>query len=202
MKKKIKKHNPTRYGETYDVNWINAQIEILENIRELVVLSGGWAWHFISPAHTEYKHIHDHKDIDIFVPPENFTVVQLKLTSLGFYRMKTKYDNNTFIRYEKIQDDKKIVIDMFKKEVPNITVKGWNVVDPNYLLSLYYSVHQSDHCIAVQASRDLLSKGEEIIDNEELIKLPIEKVIEKHRKINELFEEGKDIDPELTKNFV
>jgi hypothetical protein len=172
MKKKIKKHNPDRYGETYDINWINTQIEVLVNIRPWIILSGGWAWHFISPPHTEYKHIHDHKDIDIFVLPENFTIVQLALESIGFYRMKTKYDNNTFIRYEKIDNDKKIVIDMFKSKVPFITVKGWNVVDPTHLLTLYYSVHQSDHCIAVKASRMLIEQGIDIIDNEELVKIP------------------------------
>lgn len=172
-KKKIKKHNPARYGETYDADWISTQIDVLENIKEWITLSGGWAWHFISPVHEEYKHIHDHKDIDIFVLPQDFTTVQLTLESIGFYRMKTKYDNNTFIRYEKIDNDRKIVIDMFKKEVPSIVVKGWRVVDPKYLLSLYYSVHQSDHCVAVKASRELMAKGIDIIDNVELIKLPV-----------------------------
>ena len=172
MKKKIKKHNPDRYGETYDPEWIDAQIDILERIKNLIVLSGGWAWHFISPKHVEYKHIHDHKDVDIFVLPENFTEVQLDLESMDFYRMKTKYDNNNFIRYEKIHNDKKIVIDMFKDKVPSINVKGWNVVDPKYLLSLYYTSHQSDHCIAVKKSRELIEKGIDIIDNVELVKLP------------------------------
>lgn len=169
----MKKHNPARYGETYDSDWIKTQIDILTHIKPLITLSGGWAWHFISPPHNEYKHIHDHKDIDIFVSPQNFTSTQLELESLGFYRMKTKYDNNEFIRYEKIVDDKKIVIDMFKKVVPSIEVKRWTVVDPKYLLELYYSVHQSDQCIAVKASRELLSKGVDIIDNVELIKLPL-----------------------------
>lgn len=59
MKKKIKKHNPDRYGETYDADWINVNLEVLEKIKPWIVLSGGWAWHFISPPHQEYKHIHD-----------------------------------------------------------------------------------------------------------------------------------------------
>jgi hypothetical protein len=172
MKKKIKKHNPDRYGETYNIDWIITQIENMEFVKPYITLSGGLAWHFISPPHIEYKHLHDHKDIDIFVLPKNFTTVQLLLESMGFRRMKTKYDNNEFIRYEKIQDEKKIVVDMFKKEVPSIEVKGWKVVDPKYLLELYYSVHQSDQCVAVKASRMLMDKEINIIDNEELIKLP------------------------------
>jgi hypothetical protein len=173
MKKKIKRHNPARYGEIYNSDWINSQIEILKSIKDSIIISGGWAWHFISPAHIEYKHLHDHKDIDIFVLPKNFLEVQLSLEELGFERMKTKYDNNNFIRYEKL-GDRKIVIDMFKGDVPKINVNGWNVVDPKHLLSLYYSSHQSDHCVAVKASRELIKNGIDIINNEELIKLPIE----------------------------
>lgn len=173
MKKKIKKHNPARYGETYDTNWINSQIKILEDLKESIIISGGWDWHFLSPKHTEYKHLHDHKDIDIFVLPDNFLKVQLLLENFGFKRMKTKYDNNEFIRYEKYpEDSKKIVIDMFKGYVPNINVKGWNLVDPKHLLDLYYKSHQSDHCIAVKASRELIKKGIEIINNEKLIEMP------------------------------
>ncbi len=39
MKKKIKKHNPARYGETYDANWIDVQIEILNHIKSWITLS-------------------------------------------------------------------------------------------------------------------------------------------------------------------
>lgn len=178
MKKKIKKHNPSRYGETYDVEWINMQIEILNVIKDFIIISGGWAWHFISPPHVEYKHLHDHKDIDIFVEPSNIRQVQIELETLGFRRMKTKYDNNEFIRYEKVQDEsKKIVIDMFKGVVPFIEIDNWKIVDPKYLLELYYSVHQSDQCIAVQSGRELLRKGETLIKNEKLIQLPISSLL-------------------------
>jgi hypothetical protein len=174
--KKVKKHNPERYGEIYTHN-MDFQFSTLERLKPWIIISGGFAWHFISPPHVEYKHLHDHKDIDIFVSPENFTRVQLDLTEHNFYRMKTKYDSKDFIRYERILDkdlmtERKLVIDMFKGEPPSIEVKGWKLVDPNHLLSLY-SVHQSDHCVAVKASRELIKKGIDIIDNEELIKLPI-----------------------------
>ena len=172
--KKLKKHNPERYGEMYDLNHLANQMEELQKIKGWIVLSGGWAWHFISPPHTEYKHLHDHRDIDIFVAPENFLAVQLKLEENGWYRMKTKYDNNNFIRYEKIKNDRKMVIDMFKGKLPTIEAKGWKVADPIHLITLYYTVHQSDHCIAVQATRELQKKGISPIDNELLIKLPDE----------------------------
>jgi len=168
---KTKRHNPKRYGELYNSQHIDNQIEELENIKEFIVLSGGWAWHFLSPPHNEYKHLHDHSDIDIFVKPENFTKVQLTLTENEWFRMKTKYDNNNFIRYEKIRDGRKMVIDMFKGEIPNINSNGWNVTEPNYLLSLYKTVHQSDNCIVVTKSRELIKNGEPIINSEELIKL-------------------------------
>jgi hypothetical protein len=166
----MKTHNPKRFGEVYDINFISQQIKELELIKPWITLSGGWAWHFISPLHTEYKHLHDHTDIDIFVLPIDFLKVQLTLEDNGWKRMKTKYDNNTFIRYEKHMD-RKMVIDLFKGEIPNIEVKGWKVAEPNYLLSLYKTVHQSDNCIAVQRSLKLQKKGISPIDNELLIDL-------------------------------
>jgi hypothetical protein len=166
----MKTHNPKRFGEVYDMNFINQQIKELEIIKPWIILSGGWAWHFISPPHTEYKHLHDHTDIDIFVQPINFLKVQLTLKENRWKRIKTKYDNNKFIRYEKYLD-KKMVVDLFKDEIPNIKVKGWSVTEPNYLLSLYETIHQSDNCIAVQRSLELQRKGIDIVDNELLIKL-------------------------------
>jgi len=172
MKTKIKKHNPERYGELYDDSHLKNQMEELLLIKEWIALSGGWAWHFISPPHTEYKHLHDHRDIDIFVKPENFLKVQMTLESNDWYHIKTKYDNNSFIRYEKIKQNRKMVIDMFKGDLPTIEVKGWKVADPIHLITLYYTVHQSAHCIAVQATRELHKNGISPIDNELLIKLP------------------------------
>lgn len=166
----MKTHNPKRFGEVYDSSFISQQIKELEVIKNWITLSGGWAWHFISPLHTEYKHLHDHTDIDIFVLPTDFLIVQLTLEDNGWKRMKTKYDNNTFIRYEK-HLYRKMVIDLFKGEIPNIEVKGWRVAEPSYLLSLYKTVHQSDNCIAVQSSLELQKKGISPIDNELLIEL-------------------------------
>ena len=65
-------HNTKRYGECWPSFKITHGLDILEKLKESVIISGGWAWHFMSPKnHTEYKHAHDHKDIDIFVHPKN-----------------------------------------------------------------------------------------------------------------------------------
>lgn len=49
-------HNPKRYGETWDPREIRVMQGELEAVRDLIVLSGGWAWHFLSPPHEELKH--------------------------------------------------------------------------------------------------------------------------------------------------
>ncbi|MEP1487912.1 MAG: hypothetical protein ABJK28_05760 [Algibacter sp.] len=59
-------HNIKRYGEQWPDYRIKQGLDILEQLKQFVILSGGWAWHFMSPTnHIEYKHAHDHKDIDI-----------------------------------------------------------------------------------------------------------------------------------------
>ena len=69
-------HNKNRYGELWPECRIACSLKELNPLRKLVVLSGGWAWHFLSPeGHTEYKHAHDHKDIDVFVHPRNVAEV-------------------------------------------------------------------------------------------------------------------------------
>jgi hypothetical protein len=42
-------HNPERYGETWDpIRWKVLANEI-EAVKEYGALSGGWAWHYMSP---------------------------------------------------------------------------------------------------------------------------------------------------------
>jgi hypothetical protein len=169
----MKAYTKNRCNEENDYERLAHQLSVLNQIKEWVILSGGWAWHFMSPPHKEYKHLHDHKDIDIFVEPNNINKVILKLKELGFNRIKTKYDNNTFIRYENIINDRKIVIDMFFKEVPSIICNEWKVVEPSYLLSLYDSIHQTKHCVAVIESNKLIKKGIDPCNKKELINLSI-----------------------------
>ncbi|NES80682.1 MAG: hypothetical protein F6K10_04360 [Moorea sp. SIO2B7] len=176
-------HNPTRYGETWPQDRINACLCELESIKLWVIISGGWAWHFMSPkGHVELKHAHDHKDIDIFVKPENVALVVSTLKHRGFEKVQTKYDRlpseEDFRRYEKIVevDNKRpvrITIDFFVREdIPHRDIDGWMVVEPRFLLSLYSNIHTSDKCFAVQAAVKLIENGIDPEGREELLQIP------------------------------
>lgn len=48
---------------------------------------------FYAPEnHVELKHAHDHKDVDIFVFPENVSLVINLLTQQGFKKVSTRFD--------------------------------------------------------------------------------------------------------------
>ena len=162
-------HNPARYGETWPQYKIDAYLEVLQPLKDLVVLSGGWAWHFLSPAgHPEMKHAHDHKDLDLMVPPQNVGAVMGVLRGLGFKKVGTKYDHlpseEDFRRYEQVVPclggSFRLTIDFFVKEVPVlVTPEGWSVVRPDVLLSFYSRIHSSTSCWAVLAAQKLLAAG-------------------------------------------
>ena len=177
------KHNPKRYGEVWPQKRIQASLAELHPIQPFVILSGGWAWHFMCPkGHPEYKHGHDHKDIDIFVEPEQVSVVLSLLKWQGFVRTWTKYDylpdNQSFRRYEKRVADEdssvKVTIDLFVQSgVPCRQVKGWWVVEPDFLLGLYSSIHGSDQCFAVKEAARLVEQGEDPENRAELMGIMI-----------------------------
>jgi len=161
-------HNPERYGETwpqYKIDWTLAAIEPLQ---PYVVVSGGYAWHFMSPeGHPEYKHAHDHKDVDLYLPKANIATVMGMLSGMGFEKVRTKYDDNPdFRRYEMVMDDGsnrpfRITLDLFDGDVESIeTPSGWRVVRPDVLLTFYKTHHSSGSCWAVQSASILLDKGE------------------------------------------
>lgn len=176
-------HNKKRYGEIWPDCRIEYPLQELTAIKNLVILSGGWAWHFMSPdGHIEYKHAHDHKDIDLFVLPENVAAVVARLKAQGFDKVWTRYDKlqsaEDFRRYEKLQQTRqgaavRITIDFFvSATVPYRQVKGWFVVEPSHLLTLYSNIHSSDKCFAVQAAVKLLQSGIDPVDREELVSIP------------------------------
>ena len=175
-------HNTKRYGETWTQERIDAYLKELMPLKEHVILSGGWAWHFMSPeGHVELKHAHDHKDVDIYVLPNDVWTVMGLLQGAGFRKVKTKYDkltgNYDFRRYEKIlplgDKSMRVTIDFFVAEVPHITARDdWRVVEPEHLLSLYSEVHSSDNCFAVQAAIKLVEKGESPVGRPELVAIP------------------------------
>lgn len=175
-------HNKNRYGETWPRYKIDLALEELEYLKSDVIISGGWAWHFMSPEnHIELKHAHDHKDIDIFVEPENVVSAIEILNERQFQRVWTRYDSSPgeeeFRRYEKLvepveQSPVRIIIDFFVKTVPYNEIDGWNIIDAEYLLTLYKSIHSSDNCFAVKAAKKLLDEGIDPIGHPSLAEIP------------------------------
>jgi hypothetical protein len=90
-------------GEMWNPHRFAVLANEVEAVREYGALSGGWAWHFMSPRHEEEKHLHDHRDIDIHVFPDRFADLVTFLTERGYGRQKTRFDDPSgeFIRYEK-----------------------------------------------------------------------------------------------------
>lgn len=176
-------HNKARYGEEWDHDRIAILEAEIRELADLVVVSGGFAWHFMSvKGHPELKHAHDHKDLDFFVDPVNASTLATKLvTKRGFEKVWTKYDrlpsSEGFRRYEKRVEapdgtSVKVTIDLFTRKVPSITVDGVQVVEPSFLLSLYGKVHSSDQCFAVQAARKLIAQGISPVGRKELTEAP------------------------------
>ena len=176
-------HNKRRYGEVWPKDRITYTLKELILLKDLVVLSGGWAWHFLSPKnHIEYKHAHDHKDMDLFIHPKNVAEVMHIIQQNGFEKVWTRYDRlpseENFRRYEKTVEtdtgkDIRITIDFFvSASIPVQKAKGWTVVAPSFLLGLYTNIHSSDKCWAVQAAFKLLMKNINPLDRNELITIP------------------------------
>lgn len=165
-------HNPKRAGELWDQSRIDIQLAEISKIKDYITLSGGWAWHFISPIpHKEIKTQHDHKDIDCFIDPNDFVTLLSWFKNNGYERQHTIYDNQSgkFYRYTKFYEGGKIVFDLFLENVSSVLIKGFKVVDPITLLSYYGVKHTSDLCLAVVEAKKLVSKGIDPIDRPELI---------------------------------
>jgi len=160
-------HNTDRYGELWPQHKIDWTLLAIEPLKPYVVLSGGFAWHFLSPeGHSEYKHAHDHKDVDIYIPKRNIATVMGMLPGLGFRKVNTQHDGPDFRRYEDEVEDGdhppfRITLDLFDGDVESIeTPSGWKVVRPDVLLSFYKTHHTSVYCWAVQSATRLFANGE------------------------------------------
>jgi len=161
-------HNPARVGELWNESRLSTIFNEIEAVRDVVVISGGWAWHFITPpAHTEFKHAHDHKDVDVFVAPAKVGKLIDILKRRGYEKSWTQFDrlsdSQDFTRYTKIVEMKnevvKIMLDVFIAEVPYLEVGAFRLVEPKFLLSLYGRKHGSDRCFAVRIASKLLAQG-------------------------------------------
>jgi hypothetical protein len=160
-------HNPDRYGEIWPQHRIDWALAAIEPLMPHVVVSGGYAWHFMSPeGHAEYKHAHDHKDVDLYLPKTSIATVMGMLPGLGFEKVRTKYDGPEFRRYEQVIEDEdysafRITLDLFDGDVDSVvTPSGWRVVRPDILLTYYKTHHSSHYCWAVQSATKLLENGE------------------------------------------
>lgn len=95
--------NPERADET----WNPYRLAVLERevvaIRDFGALSGGWAWHYMSPPHVENKQLHDHKDIDLIVYPHAFASLVTLLQARGYARTWTRFDDPSgeFVRFSR-----------------------------------------------------------------------------------------------------
>lgn len=187
-------HRKERYGEVWDPDRNQLMLAVIGSISPYIVISGGWAWHFLSPpGHTDYKHAHDHKDLDIFVKPEYVAECVQTLKQLSFQKVSTKYDllpsSKDFRRYERYQDVSpekavKLTIDFFVNDVPSRELptselgdktRSVKVVDPATLLTYYgrtNASHSSDKCWAVNAARKLIAAGEDVLHHPELVAMP------------------------------
>ena len=172
--------NPARAGELWPPRRLEEQEETVSALfdahPEAWTLSGGYAWHVMSPlGHEELKTHHDHKDTDLFIRPELFPSVLPTLKDLGFVKARTLHDDpsGNFVRYTKFQEGGKLVLDIFIQEVPNISLsygsRMYRLVEPRHLLSLYKTVHGSTGCTAVRAAKKLLAYGISPVGRPELI---------------------------------
>jgi len=149
------------------------QVQVVNELGDSVVISGGLAWHIMSPDHIEAKIHHDHSDIDLFAKPERSQEVISRLKEMGFKRYWTRFATPDFYRYGKTaqRDEKrvKILIDLFIGTVPFTIINGYQIVEISYLLSLYESTHSSKNCTAVRNAQELLKKGISPIGRYELV---------------------------------
>jgi hypothetical protein len=144
---------------------------LLDEVRALapwVIVSGGFAWHLLCvPGHHEDKHVHDHKDIDLFVAPEDVAALIPVIAARGYKRVWTRFDRlpsaEDFRRYERhIETPQGLVkaqIDLFVKAMPSRTIDGIRIVEPSELLKLYRTIESPRTAWSVRQAASLLSKG-------------------------------------------
>lgn len=155
---------------------LEAQLEVVRAIKDYAVVSGGLAWHLMSPVHVENKRVHDHSDVDLFIIPEHFSAAIAILKSLDFHRWYTKYDRITpnFYRYGKTTtwtNGKRVKteLDLFVRQVPYREIGDFKVITVEALLPMYQECHSSSGCTAVIAAKWLVKRGIDPLGRKELV---------------------------------
>lgn len=147
---------------------IDALMGEIRALAPWVIVSGGFAWHLMCvPGHHEDKHVHDHKDIDLFVAPEDVSALIPVLASRGYTRAWTRFDRlpspEDFRRYERhIETPEGLVkaqIDLFVKVLPSRTIDGIRIVEPSELLKLYRTIESPRTAWSVRQADRLVSKN-------------------------------------------
>ncbi len=166
-------HNPARANEVWDHQRIRAQEVAIRRFKDLFVVSGGWAWHLMSPpGHKEYKTQHDHKDIDAFITPGRFTDFLDRAVKFGYEHVDTLHDDpsGNFYRYTKQDPSGKVVIDLYLQDVPSRELDGFRFVEPKQLLEFYKTTHSSKECWAVKAAERLVAAGIDPVGHPSLVR--------------------------------
>jgi hypothetical protein len=167
-----------RLGEMWNETRMAIILQEISAIRDYVVISGGWAWHFMTPpGHTEFKHAHDHRDADLFVAPKDVASLLTLLKNRGYEKTWTRFDrmpsSQAFSRHTKhvrTRDEiVKVMLDLFVAEVPFVEIQGFKVVEPKYLLSLYGTLHGSDKCFSVRIAKRLIAAGINPVGRSEMV---------------------------------
>lgn len=187
-------HNKSRYGETWNEIYTAVMALELSNLQGVlggsiqnVTISGGWAWCIMTPKHTDYKHAHDLKDIDLFVKPEFIGEFVEWLGLLEYTREHTKYDHlSPFYRYTKMlrgmgcgpkfvtNIEKKIILDVFVQDVPSVLCQSYSIVEPQTLASFYGQhnpdslLHGSGQCWSLHLAKRIMANGGSPLDNREM----------------------------------
>ena len=168
--------NPARADEIWNPVRFAVLLEEVTALRDVCIVSGGWAWHFMSPPHVELKLHHDHRDLDLFVRPPELPVAIGRLTERGYERSWSRFDGQSkdkFYRWEKRvgpeTESVKVIIDLFVEDVPTVEIQGFRVVEPKFLLSLYSRVHSTSDCTSVLGARRLVEKGINPLARPELV---------------------------------
>lgn len=162
--------DPNGFGQ----RWNPVRLRVIEQelvaFQPYVVLSGGWAWHFLTPpGHTEYVAAHDHEDADVVVLPQQVAPLMVLLTARGYERaQKGCVDPDSDIdlnRYTRVvnhhAEPVKVVLGIMVADVPHVEAGGFRVIEPSLLLA-DASRHGSRACLSARIARDLVARGEKV----------------------------------------
>ena len=169
-------HNPARDDDVWNPRRLQEHEDTLEALftvhADALTVSGGHAWHLMSPrGHIEFKRLHDHSDLDLFVIPRLLTSVLPTLKNLGFIKAQTLHDDpsGSFVRYTRFKEGGKLVLDIYIEDVPSVLIDTYRIVEPNHLIGLYDKTHSSKNCIAVIEAKKLVAQGISPIGRQELL---------------------------------